>query len=152
MLGNIMWAKNNYTGAAWRYQLALEADPQDQEALNTLRALKCYLKYHHSAQSQAPLETQTKVNNSYISRWVDNSYICIKVNNSYIRLKVNNSYINLGVNNFYISLNLAYISHRVNNSCISLKVNNSYISFKVNNSCISVNLAKYFSIKVQVIL
>ena len=67
MLGNIMWAKNNYTGAAWRYQLALEADPQDQEAVNTLRALKCYLKYHHSAQSQAPLETQTKVNNSYIT-------------------------------------------------------------------------------------
>ena len=117
MLGNIMWAKNNYTGAAWRYQNALEADPQDQEAVNTLRALKCYLKYHHSAQSQAPLETQTKVNNSYISLRVNNSYISLRVNNSYISLRVNNSYISLNVYNSYISL-------KVNNSNISLKVNN----------------------------
>ena len=46
----------NYTGAVYRYELALEADQGYTEVLNTLRALKCHLRYHQAAQSAAPVE------------------------------------------------------------------------------------------------
>ncbi|XP_053384178.1 tetratricopeptide repeat protein 17-like isoform X3 [Mercenaria mercenaria] len=56
LIGNIEWAKKNYTGAIWRYQLALEAEPNYVEVVNTLRDLKCYLRYHQAAQSAVPVE------------------------------------------------------------------------------------------------
>ena len=60
-MGNVNWAQKNYTGAVWRYQQILEADPHNTEVLNTLRALKCYIKYYQAAQSAAPVEYDTKV-------------------------------------------------------------------------------------------
>ncbi|KAL4224492.1 Tetratricopeptide repeat protein 17 [Mactra antiquata] len=51
--GNIEWARKNYTGAAYRYHLALEADPNNNDVMNTLRGLKCYLRFHQAAQSAA---------------------------------------------------------------------------------------------------
>lgn len=43
----------------WHYRHALEIQPDLNEAFSTLRALRCYLKYHQAAQSAAPVETPT---------------------------------------------------------------------------------------------
>ncbi|XP_067656213.1 tetratricopeptide repeat protein 17-like isoform X4 [Haliotis asinina] len=54
--GNVLWATNNYTGAVWHYRRALEGDPDNVEAFNTLRAIRCHQKYHQATQSAAPQE------------------------------------------------------------------------------------------------
>ncbi|KAK0055172.1 tetratricopeptide repeat protein 17 [Biomphalaria pfeifferi] len=56
-LGHLLWATRNYTGATHHYHEALAADPSYQGALDAVRAMKCYLKYHHAAQSAAPQES-----------------------------------------------------------------------------------------------
>ncbi|CAL1533702.1 unnamed protein product [Lymnaea stagnalis] len=56
-LGHLLWATRNYTGAAHHYHEALAADPGHQGALDAVRAMKCYLKFHHAAQSAAPQES-----------------------------------------------------------------------------------------------
>ncbi|KAH3890152.1 hypothetical protein DPMN_014224 [Dreissena polymorpha] len=56
LMGNLEWALKNYSGAIYRYEQALEADESYPELLNTLRALKCYLKYLQPQQSAAPIE------------------------------------------------------------------------------------------------
>uniref|UniRef100_A0A2C9KLB1 Tetratricopeptide repeat protein 17 n=1 Tax=Biomphalaria glabrata TaxID=6526 RepID=A0A2C9KLB1_BIOGL len=56
-LGHLLWATRNYTGATHHYHEALAADPSYQGALEAVRAMKCYLKYHHAAQSAAPQES-----------------------------------------------------------------------------------------------
>lgn len=57
LLGHLLWATRNYTGAAHHYQEALAADQNYPGALDTLRAMKCYLKYHYAAQSAVPQES-----------------------------------------------------------------------------------------------
>lgn len=64
------WALKNYTGAAYRYELALEAEPGYTEVLNTLRALKCHLRYHQAAQSVAPVEV---LSNCQLGTGLDNT-------------------------------------------------------------------------------
>lgn len=54
--GNLLWVTKNYTGAVKHYERSIDIQPDHQEAFNALRAIKCYLKYHHSAQSAAPVE------------------------------------------------------------------------------------------------
>ncbi|XP_046360680.2 tetratricopeptide repeat protein 17-like isoform X1 [Haliotis rufescens] len=54
--GNVLWATNNYTGAVWHYRRALEGHPDNVEAFNTLRAIRCHQKYHQATQSAAPQE------------------------------------------------------------------------------------------------
>ncbi|XP_052798048.1 tetratricopeptide repeat protein 17-like isoform X3 [Mya arenaria] len=56
LLGNIEWALKNYSGAVYRYELALEAEPEYTDVTNTLRALKCFLKFYQAQQSVAPNE------------------------------------------------------------------------------------------------
>ncbi|XP_059157800.1 tetratricopeptide repeat protein 17-like isoform X2 [Physella acuta] len=56
-LGHLLWATRNYTGAAHHYHEALSADPTFVGALDAVRAMKCYLKFHHAAQSAAPQES-----------------------------------------------------------------------------------------------
>ncbi|WAR01220.1 TTC17-like protein [Mya arenaria] len=46
----------NYSGAVYRYELALEAEPEYTDVTNTLRALKCFLKFYQAQQSVAPNE------------------------------------------------------------------------------------------------
>jgi tetratricopeptide (TPR) repeat protein len=55
--GNLLWVTKNYTGAVKYYEKSIDIQPEHQEAFNALRAIKCYLKYHHAAQSAAPVET-----------------------------------------------------------------------------------------------
>uniref|UniRef100_A0A0B7BGE5 Tetratricopeptide repeat protein 17 n=1 Tax=Arion vulgaris TaxID=1028688 RepID=A0A0B7BGE5_9EUPU len=57
LLGHLLWATRNYTGAAHHYQEVLAADENYPGALDTIRAMKCYLKYHYAAQSAAPQES-----------------------------------------------------------------------------------------------
>ncbi|BFZ05335.1 hypothetical protein BsWGS_08373 [Bradybaena similaris] len=57
LLGHLLWATRNYTGAAHHYQEALAADQNYPGALDTIRAMKCYLKYHYAAQSAVPQES-----------------------------------------------------------------------------------------------
>ena len=59
LYAHLLWASSNHTGAVWHYRRALEVQPELQDAFNTLRALRCYLKYHQAAQSAAPVETPT---------------------------------------------------------------------------------------------
>lgn len=47
-------AKGNLTGAIWHYEEALNQKPDHAEAFQTLRMLKCYQKFHRTAQSAAP--------------------------------------------------------------------------------------------------
>ncbi|VDH90415.1 Hypothetical predicted protein [Mytilus galloprovincialis] len=56
LYGNLLWVTKNYTGAVKHYEKTIDIEPEHQEAFNALRAIKCYLKYHHSAQSAAPAE------------------------------------------------------------------------------------------------
>ena len=51
--GNLLWATKNFTGAVKHYEKSLDILPENQVTFNTLRAIKCYLKFHHSAQSVA---------------------------------------------------------------------------------------------------
>nr|XP_022314692.1 tetratricopeptide repeat protein 17-like isoform X1 [Crassostrea virginica] len=48
---NLLWATKNYTGAVKHYEKSLDILPESQETFNNLRAIKCYLKFHHAAQS-----------------------------------------------------------------------------------------------------
>lgn len=59
LYAHLLWASSNHTGAVWHYRRALEVQPELRDAFNTLRALRCYLKYHQAAQSAAPVETPT---------------------------------------------------------------------------------------------
>ncbi|XP_025087686.1 tetratricopeptide repeat protein 17-like isoform X2 [Pomacea canaliculata] len=59
LYAHLLWASSNHTGAVWHYRHALEIQPDLNEAFSTLRALRCYLKYHQAAQSAAPVETPT---------------------------------------------------------------------------------------------
>ena len=59
LYAHLLWASSNHTGAVWHYRRSLEVQPELQDAFNTLRALRCYLKYHQAAQSAAPVETPT---------------------------------------------------------------------------------------------
>ncbi|KAK7486422.1 hypothetical protein BaRGS_00022346, partial [Batillaria attramentaria] len=59
LYAHLLWASSNHTGAVWHYRRALEVHPELQDAFNTLRALRCYLKYHQAAQSAAPVESAT---------------------------------------------------------------------------------------------
>ncbi|KAK3594378.1 hypothetical protein CHS0354_032887 [Potamilus streckersoni] len=59
--GNLLWAMKNYTGAMAHFKEALEIKPEYEDALEALQALKCFHLYHESAQSAAPLETETQV-------------------------------------------------------------------------------------------
>ncbi|XP_076450500.1 tetratricopeptide repeat protein 17-like isoform X3 [Babylonia areolata] len=59
LYAHILWASSNHSGATWHYRRALEVQPDHLDAFNTLRALRCYLKYHQAAQSAAPVETPT---------------------------------------------------------------------------------------------
>lgn len=54
LMGHLLWATHNYTGAAHHYHEALAADPDYTPALDAVRAMKCYLKFHYAAQSVAP--------------------------------------------------------------------------------------------------
>ncbi|KAK3763690.1 hypothetical protein RRG08_058200, partial [Elysia crispata] len=54
LMGHLLWATHNYTGAAHHYHEALAADPEYTLALDAVRAMKCYLKFHYAAQSVAP--------------------------------------------------------------------------------------------------
>ncbi|GFO31147.1 tetratricopeptide repeat protein 17 [Plakobranchus ocellatus] len=54
LMGHLLWATQNFTGAAHHYQEALSADPDYVPALDAVRAMKCYLKFHYAAQSAAP--------------------------------------------------------------------------------------------------
>ncbi|XP_064604076.1 tetratricopeptide repeat protein 17-like isoform X2 [Liolophura sinensis] len=60
LFGHLLWSKGNYTGAVWHYEQTLRSDPDSQEAFSTLRAIKCFQKYHQAAQSAAPRETVSK--------------------------------------------------------------------------------------------
>ena len=53
-LGNMLAAKFNWTGAIHHYHEALSQYHQHKAALHSLRIVKCYLKFQHSAQSMAP--------------------------------------------------------------------------------------------------
>lgn len=48
---NLLWATKNYTGAVKHYEKSLDILPESQDTFNNLRAIRCYLKFHHAAQS-----------------------------------------------------------------------------------------------------
>ncbi|XP_048779550.1 tetratricopeptide repeat protein 17-like isoform X2 [Ostrea edulis] len=50
---NLLWATKNYTGAVKHYEKSLDILPESQDTFNNLRAIKCYLKFHHATQSAA---------------------------------------------------------------------------------------------------
>lgn len=50
---NLLAAKQNETGAVYHYEQALSLDPDFKDALNMLRNLKCYTKFHKTAISNA---------------------------------------------------------------------------------------------------
>ena len=50
---NLLAAKKNESGAVYHYEKALEYDADYKPALNMLRNLKCYSKYHKAALAQA---------------------------------------------------------------------------------------------------
>ncbi|XP_062591170.1 tetratricopeptide repeat protein 17-like [Saccostrea cucullata] len=56
---NLLWATKNYTGAVKHYEKSLDILPESQDTFNNLRAIRCYLKFHHAAQS-AVAAKQTK--------------------------------------------------------------------------------------------
>lgn len=75
----------NYTGAVKHYEKCIDIEPEHQEAFNALRAIKCYLKYHHSAQSAAP-ESQPNLPNcphrvSSKNQETESRVICKNVSN-----------------------------------------------------------------------
>ncbi|KAJ8299215.1 hypothetical protein KUTeg_023275 [Tegillarca granosa] len=59
--GNLLWATKNYTGAVKHYEKSLEQHPENNDVFNTLRALKCYQKYHQATQSVVK-ETSSSTN------------------------------------------------------------------------------------------
>ncbi|XP_060074042.1 tetratricopeptide repeat protein 17-like isoform X2 [Ylistrum balloti] len=59
--GNVLWASKNYTGAVKHYQISLEIQPDNPEVVSTLRAIKCFQRYHQATQSAAPQETAPPV-------------------------------------------------------------------------------------------
>ncbi|KAL8577739.1 hypothetical protein ACOMHN_065556 [Nucella lapillus] len=59
LYAHLLWASGNHSGSTWHYRRALQVQPDRLEAFSTLRALRCYLKYHQAAQSAAPVETPT---------------------------------------------------------------------------------------------
>ncbi|XP_033752791.1 tetratricopeptide repeat protein 17-like [Pecten maximus] len=59
--GNVLWASKNYTGAVKHYQISLEILPDNPEVVSTLRAIKCFQRYHQATQSVAPQETAPPV-------------------------------------------------------------------------------------------
>ncbi|OWF35392.1 tetratricopeptide repeat protein 17-like isoform X2 [Mizuhopecten yessoensis] len=59
--GNVLWAAKNYTGAVKHYQISLEIQPDNPEVVSTLRAIKCFQRYHQATQSAAPQETAPPV-------------------------------------------------------------------------------------------
>ncbi|KAK3103819.1 hypothetical protein FSP39_022148 [Pinctada imbricata] len=55
--GNLLWATKNYTGAVKHYEKSLDILPENQDTFNTLRAIKCFIKFHQTTQSVAQKES-----------------------------------------------------------------------------------------------
>jgi len=53
-LANVLAAKGNLTGATNHYKQALLQEPEHDRAYASIRTLKCYDKFHRTAQSAAP--------------------------------------------------------------------------------------------------
>ena len=47
LFGHLLWADGNYSGATLHYHRVLEVYPGMDQALSSLRALRCYVKYHY---------------------------------------------------------------------------------------------------------
>ena len=82
-LGNMLSAKGNLTGAIWHYEEALNQNLGHVDAFNMLRILKCYLKFHRTAQSAAPKESTApccnKGSNSPTAKKVESKINCKNV-------------------------------------------------------------------------
>ncbi|KAF0312441.1 Tetratricopeptide repeat protein 17 [Amphibalanus amphitrite] len=62
LLGNLLAAKGNFTGAVWHYLRTLQAEPDHRPALQYLRVVSCYTRYHGhqragEQQCQTPAQT-----------------------------------------------------------------------------------------------
>ena len=58
-LGSLLAAKGNLSGSIHHYEEAMAQNALHKEALESLRIIKCYQKYHRSAQSAAPKHSAT---------------------------------------------------------------------------------------------
>ncbi|XP_037071285.1 tetratricopeptide repeat protein 17-like [Pollicipes pollicipes] len=61
LLGNLLAAKGNFSGAVWHYRSALQAESTHSAALEYLRVVSCYTRYHGhqrgEQQCQTPAQT-----------------------------------------------------------------------------------------------
>ena len=66
LLGNLLAAKGNFTGAVWHYLRALQAEPEHTDALEYLRVVSCYTRYHGNQQrSEQQCQTPAQVSHCY---------------------------------------------------------------------------------------